>query len=293
MEQRQAVGAVLLVCVLVFASYIAYSWVSEEDTGDMDDNGDMDNGGGDDDGGDDEPNGNTNGGSGNDGPTLSVVAHLSADKDNVTVYENVTFDASASTSDFGGNLSYWWHFNEETWGVPDMVTTEPVVVHAFSKPGVFDVMLIVEDDTAPDKTDMAFVDITVREGDLPEYVFLYDDQPGSLGPLPHQFFEEAWDLPAEVERVRATITWNASGWELMALMGPYTDLPDTGNTSDTGNLTVEVSSSSEPFPEEEWVLRVLNIDGPVPISELDETLDIHFSIVVYFKQGDDFIGPPG
>lgn len=78
------------------------------------------------------------GGDENEKPVLAVTLSATA----ITAGETVTFNASGSSDPEGGDLTYVWHFGD---GTSDS-TTGAVVSHKYDYPGIYMVLLEIEDD---------------------------------------------------------------------------------------------------------------------------------------------------
>jgi len=295
MGNRKRLGIILIVVVIIITAYSVAKngWNDNEDSGNgQNGDGDQEDGGGDDENGDAGDGGDD----GDDTTTKRVIARVSVDDQEVKMYQNVTFDASDSTTDFGGELTFTWYFNDVQEGTPDLENSGPVATHAFSAPGIFDVWVAVEDMTVG-RSNTGGITIVVTP---PESHVLFDNITGEVGARLSEFFQQEWDMPDYVNRVHVNISWVPNGWELGATMAPSSELPnlfdsDTLASSNDGNLSME-REDGETFTAESWALRIGNLNGPNSLDELDDILEVRVTLTLFFDQDyspeDGGMGPP-
>lgn len=91
-----------------------------------------------------------------------------------------------------------------------------------------------------------------------------------------------WDMPSNITKVTANLTWDKSGWDLEFSIGTG-ECPDNGETKaskegNNGIISIEYSAINGTLEEGQWFAHVRVKD---PTSHRGDSLDFTITVVLY------------
>lgn len=174
--------------------------------------------------------------------------------------DTVSFDASSSCDSDGSIVKYSWDFD-----INDDVGEDAagkIVTHRYGVPGIYTVTLTVSDNEGGTGEDTCQIEvkgtsIETDEGNTGEIRII----PGADNDKKHH-----WDMPGDVTRVVATLSWDEEDWDLEYSVGtgecPENGEAMTSDTSSKGYIIIQYDSAEGFLQEEQWFahVRTMNED---------------------------------
>ena len=180
------------------------------------------------------------------------VANAGGDK-TVKVGDPVYFDGSGSSDQEGNLVKYSWDFDKSDGVGEDSTEISPR--HTYGEPETYVVTLTVTDNDGKTDTDTCNVEVM---GDLIETdadtirILLFADNDENYN----------WDMPENVVRVVATLSWEEEDWKLEYTMGIGEDPDDSdgdelvSGSSSSGYIILKYEISTGTVEEEEWFVHI-------------------------------------
>ncbi|MBU3901984.1 MAG: PKD domain-containing protein [Candidatus Thermoplasmatota archaeon] len=168
--------------------------------------------------------------------------------------DTVNFDASSSYDNDGSIVKYSWDFD-----INDDIGEDAVgkiVTHRYGVPGIYTVTLTVLDNEGGTGKDTCQIEvkgtsIETKQGNTGEIRII----PGADNDKKHH-----WDMPGDVTRVVATLSWDEEDWNLEYSVGtgecPHNGEAMVSDTSSDGYIIIQYYSAEGFLQEEQWFAHI-------------------------------------
>jgi PKD repeat protein len=190
--------------------------------------------------------------------------------------DHVNFDASSSYDTDGDIVKYSWDFD-----VNDDVSEDNVgkiVTYRYAVPGIYTVTLTVLDNEGETGKDTCQVEVKgtaveTDEGNTGEIRII----PGADNDKKHH-----WDMPGNMTRVVATLSWTEKNWDLEYSTGtgecPHKGETLSSDTSSNGYIIIQYDSTEGFLQDGQWFahIKTLNEDE----HELTDTCDYEITVTL-------------
>ncbi|MCG2825756.1 MAG: PKD domain-containing protein [Thermoplasmatales archaeon] len=172
--------------------------------------------------------------------------------------DHVNFDASSSYDSDGSIVKYSWDFDINDDVEEDVVGK--ITTHRYGVPGIYTVTLTVLDNEGGTGEDTCQIEvkgtsIETNEGNTGEIRII----PGADNDEKHH-----WDMPDNVIRVVATLSWDEEDWNLEYSVGtgecPHEGETMTFETSDSGYIIIQYDAVEGFLHEEQWFVHIKTIN---------------------------------